>query len=129
MSRRITHRTLLTAVTALALLAGPAAARAGVLASGYLLSSNAARFSCRVVNVGSTGVKIKSAKVVLPSGTPFTDFNDCVGTLSPGKSCAVSGPSVHMAGIVSVEGTTKHLRGVCMLLSAGNNLIEAIEMH
>lgn len=122
-------RTLLTVATALALLASPAAARAGMLASGYLLSSNAVRFSCRVLNVGGAEVKIKSAKVVLPSGTPFTDTNNCGASLLPGQSCSFSGPSNHMAGIFTVEGATKHLRVVCMLLTAGNNLVASTEMR
>ncbi len=128
MSRHTRPRTLLTVATALALLASPAAARAGMLAS-YLLSSNAVRFSCRVLNVGGAEVKIKSAKVVLPSGTLFTDTNNCGASLLPGQSCSFSGPSNHMAGIFTVEGATKHLRVVCMLLTAGNNLVASTEMR
>jgi len=131
MSRSHARRTAaVIALAALATLAAPAAAGAGVLASGYLLSSNAVRFGCRILNAGSKAVKITSAKVVLDTGTPFADFNGCAGTtLAPGASCTVSGPANHMAGIATVEGTTKGLRGTCMLFAAGNALLAATEMR
>jgi hypothetical protein len=131
MIRSHIHRTrTLAALAALWIAAAPATAAAGVLASGYLFSASGTRLACQVLNVGSSPVKITSAKVVLDTGTPFTDFNECAGaTLAPGANCTVSGPGDHMAGIVAVEGPTKGLRGTCMLLTAGQTLIGVAEMR
>jgi len=123
-------RTHFTRTLVAAALAAVGSVAVPASASGYLLSSNASRFACKVLNVGAKSVKITSAKVILESGTPFADFNQCAGaTLTPGTSCTVTGPSGHMAGIVTVEGTTKGLRGTCMLLTSGNNVVATTEMR
>ena len=120
----------LTALAALVLASSPATARAGMLASGYLSSGNAYRLSCRVTNFGSEPVTISSARVLLDTGLPFTDYQDCTQQLlEPGKSCTFTGPGAVMAGLVHVAGGTKHLRGVCELLGQGNNLIGATDLR
>jgi hypothetical protein len=123
-------KTLTIATIALTLGGVPAIARAGVLASGYLGSSNAYRFGCRVLNVGTEPVVITSAKVILDTGSPLTDFDDCTQkTLDPGQKCGFSGPGDTMAGIVKVAGGTKRLRGVCVLLAPGNVVLSSVEMR
>jgi hypothetical protein len=130
MFRTRSKTTSIVLVTLLALgAAAPGAARAAVLASGYLLSSNAVRLGCKIWNVGSVPITIKSAQVVLQTGYSATDFENCTGTLAANASCSVSGVGQLLAGIVRVDGGTKNLRGTCMLLTAGNNILESTEMR
>ena len=120
---------LIALMTLLALSGTAAMAHAGVLASGYLISSNAVRMGCRVLNVGSLPVKILSAEILLGSGYTNTDYDSCTGTLAPGKSCSISGLGQDLAGIVKADGGTARLRGTCMLLTAGNNILGSTEMR
>ena len=83
------------------------------------MSPDAARLGCRVLNVGTTPATITAARIVNVNGVVVTDFDSCTGTLQPGKSCAVSGPGQLLAGIVQVSGTTKNLRGTCLVLAPG----------
>ena len=123
------RRGAMTALATLLTLVTAASADARVLASGFLLSSNASRVGCRVLNVGSTAVTITSADVVTDAGQPVTDFDSCTGTLAAGKSCTVTAPGNMLAGIVRVNGPTKNLRGVCLLMAPGNNVLESTEMR
>lgn len=122
-------RILTTAAVAAAMLAVPALAGARVLASGLLISSNAVRLGCTVQNLGTTDVVITSAKVVTETGLGQTDYQNCVGTLKAGASCSFTGPGDELSGVLRVDGSTRGLRGVCMLLAAGNNAIEAVPMR
>lgn len=114
---------------ALVLAAAPGVARAGVLASSYLISGNAVRMACRVVNVGQAPIKVTAAKILLPSGYSFTESESCVGLLQPGQNCTIVTSGQDLAGYVRVEGSTKHLRGTCMLLTAVNNVLAVTEMR
>jgi hypothetical protein len=115
---------------ALALAGVPASARAGILASGYLGSSDAQRMGCRVFNAGHSAVTTTSAKVLLESGTPFTEYQNCTQKpLQPGTSCSFTGSGDSMAGIITGDGGTRRLRGVCRLLDSGNVLLGSTEMR
>lgn len=124
-----TPKTIVAAAVAAALLALPALAGARVLASGFMTSSNTLRLGCRVQNVGTTAVVITSAKVVTDTGLGQTDFQDCVGTLQPGKACSFTGPGNLLSGVLRVDGSTRGLRGVCTILGQGNNAINSIDMR
>jgi len=122
--------TLLAVVAVLALVAVPGVARAGKISSGFLLSSNATRMGCILFNAGPSAVKVTSAKILLTTGFPNTEYESCTASpLQPGKSCSVSGNGQALAGQIQVEGITKHLRGTCMLLTAGNNILAVTEMR
>lgn len=123
-------KTLITSlVLGTLLLAAPGVARAGVLASSYLISTNAIRMACRVINVGPAPIKITEAKIRLSSGFTFTESESCVGMLQPGQNCTIVTSGQDLAGYVRVEGSTKHLRGTCMLLTAVNNILAVTEMR
>jgi len=119
-----------TLLTALVIAALPGIARAAKLTSGFLISGNATRMGCLVLNAGSIAIKVTKAQILLPSGYPNTSYDTCTGKLlEPGKSCSISGDGQTLAGQVQVEGGTKQLRGTCMLLTTGNDLIGVTEMR
>jgi hypothetical protein len=125
-----TRKLTTSLLTALAIAALPGIARAAKLTSGFLISSNATRMGCLVLNAGAVAVKITKAQILLPSGYANTSYETCTGKLlDPGKSCSISGDGQLLAGQVQVEGGTKHLRGTCMLLTTGNDLIGMTEMR
>lgn len=124
-----TTRPIVAATIATIVMAFPALAAARVLASGFMSSSSTLRLGCRVQNVGTTAVVITSAKVVTDTGLGQTDFQDCVGTLQPGKSCSFTGPGNLLSGVLRVDGATRGLRGVCTILGQGNNAINSIDMR
>jgi hypothetical protein len=129
MHRVTFSKTFTVAALAAALLALPALASARILASGFMISSDAARLGCRIQNVGTTAVVITSARVVNETGVGQTQFQNCVGTLQPGTTCAIAGNGSLLSGVVLVDGPTRGLRGVCTLLTNGNDAIVAVDMR
>jgi hypothetical protein len=129
MHRATSSKPFTVALLATVLLAAPAAASARILASGFMISTDAARLGCRIQNVGTTPVVITSARVVNESGTGQTQYQNCVGTLQPGTTCAIAGNGNLLSGVVMVDGPTRGLRGVCTLLTNGNDAIVAIDMR
>jgi hypothetical protein len=129
MHRATTSKPFTVALLATALLAMPALAGARVLASGFMISSDAVRLGCRIQNVGTVPVVITSARVVTEAGLGQTQYQDCVGTLQPGTTCSVGGNGNLLSGVVQAEGAARGLRGVCTLLASGNYAIVAVDMR
>jgi hypothetical protein len=129
MHRVPSPKILAAAVLATTLVTLPALASARILASGFMISSDAVRLGCRVQNVGTTPVVITLARTVTEDGLGKTQFQSCIGTLQPGASCAISGDGNLLSGVLHADGTARGLRGVCTLLSQGNYAITAIDMR
>jgi hypothetical protein len=112
------------------LLLGPARARAGTLASGFLWSENADRMVCFVWNVSDAPVTLQSAKIVNEEGNAFATFGNCNGTLQPGKRCGFVAYNLQQAGgRVSIDVPRNRIRGTCQLLDDNVVTLATTEMR
>jgi hypothetical protein len=100
--------------------AAPATAGAKPFATGLMLYSGYVLVDtgCRITNVGKSPVTVTSTAIQNYDGTTFPpSYDGCAGApLAAGGVCQFGGSAgVYGGGIAMVKGSTKNLRGHCVL--------------
>jgi hypothetical protein len=98
------------------------AAHAATLASAALFATGAnINMQCGLTNVGTKTINVTSAKVLSDVGD-VTNFQNCVGPLTPGTTCvfvsALGAGNVNPYGVITFSGSVKGVRGKCALFDS-----------
>jgi hypothetical protein len=134
----ISVRTLTGALLGALLLGVPALASAGTrtLSTGASLYNGSVIVLtlCTVTNIGKKAVTLSNAKILKydpPSGlAPETD-GCSAAPLLPDTVCTFTGPDflVQGGGRIDVQGSTKSVRGHCLLLDPSGNAVQVLELR